>query len=464
MALDINALLQAGESETVEFKAQWTDAVLETAAALANTRGGILLLGIDDKGQVVGLDVDEARLRTYANLLADLLRVQPSLQVWDVSGRQVLTVEVASARTPVSYRGRFYKRIGNTTREIAPEALGQLFIEKWDVTWDSVQSDFSLDEIDLDTVRRFSRLARPRLPQVSADEPADSLLRKLNLLVDGRLTRGAVLLFGKAPQQRFVMAQVHMGRFKDAITIVDDKLIRGNLFQQLDQVMQLFRQYLQVRYEIPSEMGDATSAAEAVQRREIWDYPLEALREATINALIHRDYFDPHGEISIRVYDDRVYVWNPGELPPGITVADLKKTPHDSRLRNPLLAQAFYFAGWIERWGSGTTRIVGLCQQQGLPEPEFRSQNGRFEVLFLKDQYTEDYLRTMGLDERQMKAVLFVKESGSITNREFRELTGVSDEMARRALSGLTEKGLLAVKGKGRSVRYEVRMPEDIGD
>ena len=105
MALDINALLQAGESETVEFKAQWTDAVLETAAALANTRGGILLLGIDDKGQVVGLDVDEARLRTYANLLADSLRVQPSLQVWDVSGRHVLTVEVASARTPVSYRG-----------------------------------------------------------------------------------------------------------------------------------------------------------------------------------------------------------------------------------------------------------------------------------------------------------------------------------------------------------------------
>ena len=206
MTPQIDAMLQAGESETVEFKAQWTDAVLETAAAFANTRGGTLLVGVDDNGQVVGLDVTEAKLRTYSNQLADSLRIQPSLQVWDVSGRPVLAVEVASSRTPVSYRGRFYKRIGNTTREIAPEALGQLFIEKWDVTWDSVQSDFSLDEIDPETVRRFSRLARPRLPQVSEDEPAESVLRKLNLLVDDKLTSGAVLLFGKAPQRRFVMA------------------------------------------------------------------------------------------------------------------------------------------------------------------------------------------------------------------------------------------------------------------
>lgn len=109
-----------------------------------------------------------------------------------------------------------------------------------------------------------------------------------------------------------------------------------------------------------------------------------------------------------------MYVWNPGELPPGITVADLKKTPHDSWLRNPLLAQAFYFAGWIERWGSGTTRIVGLCQQQGLPEPEFRSQSGRFEGLFLKDHYTEDRLRAMGLSERQIKAVAWLKKQERI--------------------------------------------------
>jgi len=454
MVSDVDELVQSGEGETTEFKAQWAESVLETASAFANTRGGTLLVGVDDEGRVVGLDLSESVLRTFSNRLADSLRIQPSLETHTVDDEQILVIEVASSRIPVSYKGRYYKRVGNTTREIAPEALGRLFIEKWGVTWDSVTGDYPLDQIDAGTVRQFIRLSRPRLPYVTEDEPIESLLHKLDLLVEGKLTRGAILLFGKEPQRRFLMTQVHMGRFKTATTIVDDKLIRGNLFRQLEQVMQLFRQYLQVRYEIPGEMGQAPGPLEALQRREIWDYPLEALREATINALIHRDYFDPHREITIRVYDDRVYVWSPGELPPGITVEDLKKSPHDSSLRNPLLAQVFYFAGWIERWGSGTTRILELCHQQGLPEPEFRSEKDRFELVFYQSPYTEERLREMGLNERQVRAVLWVKEHGRITNRKYRELSGLSDEGARQDLTVLIEKGVLQRKGKGRSTHY----------
>ena len=184
----------------------------------------------------------------------------------------------------------------------------------------------------------------------------------------------------------------------------------------------------------------------------------------TIHALIHRDYFDPHGEISIRVYDHRVYVRNPGELPPGITVADLKKTPHDSRLRNPLLAQAFYFAGWIERWGSGTTRIVGLCQQQGLPEPEFRSQSGRFEVQFFEDPYTEERLSSMGLNERQVQAVLRAKQGGEISIATLKGLIpGVSDKTIYRDLQNLVELGVLKRSGEKKGSRYVLARGTDIG-
>jgi ATP-dependent DNA helicase RecG len=461
MMVDLETLIRAGEGERTEFKAQWSDTALETLAAFANGRGGTLLVGVDDDGRVIGWQGNEQDLRATTDRIANALRIQPSLEVRVLSGERVLVIDVSPSGTPIAYRGRYYRRIGNTTRQIPPEELGRLFIEKWGVTWDSVTSDYSVDEIDSDTVQQFARLSKPRLPYVSEDEASESLLRKLDLLVDGKLTRGAVLLFGKEPQRHFLMTQVHMGRFKTDTTIVDDKLIRGNLFRQLEQVMQFFRQYLQVRYEIPGEMGEAASPLEALQRREIWDYPLEALREAVINALIHRDYFDPHREISIRVYDDRVYVWSPGELPPGITVEDLKRSPHDSSLRNPLLAQVFYFAGWIERWGSGTTRIVELCRRQGLPEPDFRSEKGRFEVVFYQDPYTGERLREMGLNERQVKAVLYVKEQGSITNREFRELTGLSDEATRKDLAELTEKGLLRVEGKGRSTRYVFPKPGD---
>jgi len=141
-------------------------------------------------------------------------------------------------------------------------------------------------------------------------------------------------------------------------------------------------------------------------------------------------------------------------------VEDLKKIPHDSSLRNPLLAQV-YFAGWIKRWGSGTTRILELCRQQGLPEPEFRSEKDRFELVFYKDPYTEERLQEMGLNERQVRAGLWVKEHGSITNREYRELSGLSDEGARQDLTVLIEKGVLQRKGRGRSTYYVLG---EIGD
>jgi ATP-dependent DNA helicase RecG len=188
---NIDKLVQSGEGETIEFKAQWAESVLETAAAFANTRGGTLLVGVDDEGRVVGLDLSESILRTFSNRLADSLRVQPSLETHTIDDKQIMVIEIASSRIPVAYEGRYYKRVGNTTREIAPEALGRLFVEKWGITWDSLTGDYSLGEIDTDTVRQFIRLSRPRLPYVAEDEPVESLLQKLDLLVEGKLGNGS---------------------------------------------------------------------------------------------------------------------------------------------------------------------------------------------------------------------------------------------------------------------------------
>ena len=115
----------------------------------------------------------------------------------------------------------------------------------------------------------------------------------------------------------------------------------------------------------------------------------------------------------------------------------------------------------LEEWGTGTTRIIELCKAQELPEPEFAEQAGSFKVVFLKDPYAPERLRAMGLNERQIKAVLYVKEHGKITNREYRKLTTISDEGARLDLKQLVEKGILKTRGAGRSTRYVLR---SIGD
>ncbi len=447
------ATVQAGESETIEFKELWNESALETLAAFANARGGDLLVGVDDAGRVIGWSGADHDFRSISNQTADILKIQPMISLEPVEGKRVLMIRVSPSSIPVACRGRYYRRVGNTTREINPNELGRFFVAKLGIKWDGIAEAYAPDEFDPETIRRFAQMAQSRLPHLSAQEPIESVLQKLELVTEGKPTRGALLLFGKNPQQHFLMAQIHMGRFKDGITIIDDKLLKGNLFQQLDQAMQLFQQYLQVRYEMPKEMGDK-SGVEALRRKEIWDYPLDALREGVLNALIHRDYFETSGDVQIRVYADRVIIANPGALPEGLTVEELKQPQHRSVLRNPLVAQTFYYARLIEKWGTGTTRMIELCRAHGLPEPEFVSERGWFQIMFLQDPYTEERLREMGLNERQMTAVRWVREKGSIRNKAFRELVGLSDEAARLDLTELVEKGVLRIKGKGRSTRY----------
>lgn len=325
-------------------------------------------------------------------------------------------------------------------------------------TWDALPAEADLKSIDQEHLRRFIIMAGSRLPQADFNENPLQLLRKLDLLKDDAPARAAMLLFGKYPQVVSFAAHVRIGRFKDDITILDETAIKGTLFEQLDGVMNRFRQYIQVRYEVPSEAG-SREGLEMAQRQEIWEYPLEALREGVINALIHRDYF-MLGNIEIRVYDDQIVISSPGGLPDGVQLDELKQPLHTSIQRNPLLAQAFYFAGLVERWGTGTARMTKVCREHGLPEPDFASSNNRFTVTFSKNPYSEQRLQALGLTDRQILIMKYVSEIGSIDNAEVQKLAGVSDRTALRELKTLENKGLLQrTHSTGRATRYEPAKP-----
>ena len=245
-----------------------------------------------------------------------------------------------------------------------------------------------------------------------------------------------------------------MGRFKDDITIIDDKLLKGNLFTQMDAAVQLFQQYMQVRFEFEGK-SRTDEPLSAMQRTEIWDYPIKALREAVINALIHRDYFQTGSEIQIRVYDDQIMITNPGGLLEGMTVEELRRKKHRSLPRNALLAQVFYYGELLEKWGTGTSRMITLCREHGIPEPEFSAHPDWFSVTFTKDIYTDERLLAMGLSDRQVKAVKYVREQGIITNKAYRELTGTIDRTALRDLNDLCTKNIFSKRDKkGRATEY----------
>jgi len=209
--------------------------------------------------------------------------------------------------------------------------------------------------------------------------------------------------------------------------------------------MKFITRHISVRYEFEGKP----------RRREVWEYPLGALREAVINAIVHRDYAFP-ANVQVEIYDDNIRIWSPGKLPLGITVEDLYKKPHDSVLRNKLIAQVFFDIGYIERYGTGTTKIMELCKEHGIPPPEFREGSGGFSVIFRKDIYTEEYLKSLGLNERQIKAVMYVKREGEITNKDHQELNKVHRNTATKDLEHLVKLRILKRTGHGRSSCYKI--------
>ncbi len=197
---------------------------------------------------------------------------------------------------------------------------------------------------------------------------------------------------------------------------------------------------------------------EGLYRREVMEYPEEALREAITNAVIHRDYIGP-APIQIKIFNDRIWFWNEGRLPAGITIESLKVS-HRSSPRNKLIADVFFKGDLIETWGRGTIKMVEVCRDADLPEPEFREESNGFSVWFYKDIYTRSYLREMGLNERQIRAMMFAKERGSITVSDFADIApGVTKRTLQRDLSELTEKDLMTAVGERKARKYVLSYP-----
>lgn len=316
------------ENKDIEFKRKWNDEYLKTLCAFANADGGVMFVGMDDDGNPVEIKDLKKLLEDLPNKIKNKLGILASVSLEKVRGKEVIKIEVHPSDVPVSYNGKFYLRTGSTVQEINGNELVRFILKKQNLTWDALPSEAGIDEIDEKTVEKFKKLAKERLPEISEEDSIEKILQNLELLKDGKLTNAGVLLFGRNPQKYLSNVGARAGRFKTPIDIVDTVDVRGNLFEQLDGLMDAIKKHISMRFEI-----------EGIERKDVWDYPLPALREAIINALIHRDYLEP-GDIQIKIYDDKIWFWNPGKLPEGLTV-DMLKREHPSIPRNRLLAAVF---------------------------------------------------------------------------------------------------------------------------
>ena len=184
-----------------------------------------------------------------------------------------------------------------------------------------------------------------------------------------------------------------------------------------------------------------------------YEYPKEAIREALLNAIAHKDY-SGGVPIQISVYRDKIIFWNEGQLPENWTIKNLW-VKHASRPYNPDIAIALFRSGYIESWGRGTIKIIKECKQAGIPEPVFRYESSDIALEFRKDIYNEKYLKSLNLNERQIKTILYLKEKGKIDNSDYQNLNGVSRETATRDLKELIDRQLIKPSGqKGAGAFY----------
>lgn len=436
------------ESQNIEYKSIWKDEYLKWICGFANAQGGTIFIGKDDSGNVVGVNNANKLLEDLPNKITAILGIVAEVNLYETEHGDYIEIIVEPQPNPVSCRGEYHYRSGSTKQELKGAALDKFLLGKQGKHWDGVPvprvtvADLKQETFD------FFRKKGVKSNRISEDVLTDSnelLLNNLKLTDGDYLKRAAVLLFHPDPEKFVTNAYIKIGFFESDSDLRFQDEVHGNLFEQVEKTMELlFTKYIK-----------AMISYDDIYRIETFEYPKEAVREALLNAIAHKDYTGVT-PIQISVYKDKIMIWNYGELPENWTI-DTLQTKHSSIPHNPDISNAFFRIGYIEAWGRGIRKMNEQCAAAGLPQPLYYYESSGFWVVFRKDLFNEEDLQAKGLNPRQIKAVMYVKEKGKITNKEYQEINQVSKRTSTSDLADLVNKyNLLENKGVGAGSFYKL--------
>lgn len=438
------------EQQNIEWKQSWRDEYLQWVSGFANANGGILYIGKDDNGTVVGVDKYKKLMDELPNKIKDTTGLICEVNLHEENNKYFIEIVVESMTIPVSYRGKFYIRSGSTNQLLTGTALTN-FVSKSDgKDWEEViVPHATINDIDSDAIAYFIERAKSsgRLPFIEDSTDTEIILKNLDLVDEnGNYSRACLLLFGKKPRKIAFSGFVKIGKFGETATdLLFQEEVESNAFQLTKKVLEV----LDLKYFVKP------ITYEGLNRIETPPYPYDAIREVLYNAIIHREY--ENTPVFISVYDDRINVWNQGELTKKLSIEDLKEQ-HTSHPRNKLMANVFYKAGYIEAWGRGTLKIYQECKEHGLVEPKIENHSGGFSITIFNDIYNEDYLSKLDINSRQKKAIQYIKNEKFITNSTYRDLFKVAHQTSLRDLEELIDLKIIKKEGIGRGTKYVINV------
>ena len=382
---DIKRIIANDENRVLELKKTTGELVkgVQTLCAFLNTDGGWLFFGITPKLEVIGQDVTDSTQREIAH---EITKIEPAvnlpIEIVDVpehQGRCVIGIHCDAAKfgdAPYTYDGRAYYKVESTTK-LMPRSMFEERLRRSNpnrFAWESQTPDY-LHYEDLDESRIKGAVSygvdKGRMPASAMSESAWSLLDKMAMIGDGKIKNAAAALFIKRPSA-YPQFLLRLARFRgtEKKAFIDNARAKGNFFELLDAGMSFMFKHL-------SQSG----VVKGLRREEQLEIPVEALREALINALCHRLLDSPSGSVGISIFDDRVEIENTGHLPNELTVETIK-LPHRSYPQNPIIADALYMTAFLESWGTGVSRMVDACKSVGLPEPEYGTDGAFVWITF----------------------------------------------------------------------------------
>lgn len=442
------------ESQNIEYKESWRDEYLKWVCGFANAQGGKIFIGCDDNGEVVGVKDAKRLMEEIPNKIRDGMGIIVAVNQLEKKGLPYIEIDVPAYPIGISYKGVYHYRSGSTKQILNGPALEAFLMRKRGVTWDNLPLPaFKISDVDDGVVKRFKALAanKGRIESNLLEEPKEVLLEKLHLTNGDYLTNAAMLLFAKDPEKYQLGAFIKLGYFENNADLLYQDEIHGSILEQVDKALEvIYLKYMRakIRYE-------------GVQRIERYFVPEEALREALLNAICHKQY-QSGIPIQISVYEDRLYVANVGSLPENWTIENLMEK-HASVPYNPNIASVFYLAGFIESWGRGVEKICDALKADNLPMPEYTVHPGDIMIKFtgpedrivrVTDKVTNGV--TDNVTDRERQLLKFIIEDPGYTMLQLAEKMTVSRKTVAGYLKSLKEKGIIKRVGTTRSGHWEI--------
>lgn len=445
---DIDFILRSGEGLRIEFK-QSPKHIDKAMVAFANAEGGKVYLGIDDHKNLVGVNITN----DLKSRIQDIARnCDPQVDLSIETFKKILIVEIKEGKNkPYKCKDGFFMRIGPNSQKMSRNEIIDLVIREGRVFFDDqVNSEYDVKkELSVGAIKRFFELSK-----IGNALPLSDALVNLGAVVrhDDKLcfNNAGVLFFAKSPQKFLKQANMTCVAFKDkeGVEALDRKDLSGNLLDIVAEAEKFVLRNTRTGFKI-----------KGFQREDLPEYPIEAIREGFVNALMHRDYFEKGASVLLKMFPGKIVIDNPGGLVKGMTVKDLG---HKSATRNPLIADLFYRVGLAEKMGSGIKRMRDLMRKCDLRLPKIEVTEDFFTITFYGPKHLEVIIPEVAeLNGRQKKALNYVKEKGKITNKEYRLLhPGITDRTALNDLLDMVRKKVLKRVGKTRGARYYLRIPK----